>query len=78
MLSTLEIFGLPENYMEGNGHFPNWGKEKKDDKMALAKKRAMAQKQKKQKKSAAIEALRKKQGLGTTKDDNQKPTHFDL
>ena len=35
MLSTLEFFGLPKNYMEGAGHFPWWGKEKKDDKLAL-------------------------------------------
>lgn len=25
IISTLEIFGLPERYMEGNGHFPDWG-----------------------------------------------------
>jgi hypothetical protein len=23
-LHTLEYFGLPKGYMEGNGHFPNW------------------------------------------------------
>lgn len=34
MISTLEIFGLPLNYMEGNGHFADWGKEKKDDKLS--------------------------------------------
>lgn len=44
MISTLEIFGLPEKYMDGNGHFPDWGKEKKDDKVAAAKKRALAKK----------------------------------
>ena len=33
-LTTLEFFGLPKNYMTGAGHFPMWGKEKKDDKMA--------------------------------------------
>jgi len=38
MLSTLEIFGLPERYMEGNGHWPDWGL-KKDDKLAIARKR---------------------------------------
>jgi hypothetical protein len=41
----LEIFGLPQNYMEGNGHFPDWGKDT-NDRMAAAKKRALAQKQK--------------------------------
>lgn len=49
MLSTLEIFGLPESYMEGNGHFPDWGKEKKDDKLAAARKRALATKMKNKK-----------------------------
>jgi hypothetical protein len=44
MITTLEIFGLPEKYMDGNGHFADWGKEKKDDKMAAAKKRALAKK----------------------------------
>lgn len=58
MLSTLEIFGLPESYMEGNGHFPNWGKEKKDDKLAAARKRAIASKMKNKKTSAALEKIR--------------------
>jgi hypothetical protein len=40
LMSTLEYFGLPKDYMNGAGHFPMWGKEKKDDKAALAKKRA--------------------------------------
>ena len=33
LMSTLEIFGLPDRYMEGNGHFPDWGQEKREDKM---------------------------------------------
>ena len=45
----MEIFGLPQNYMEGNGHFPDWGKEKKDDKLAAAKRRAIASKMKSKK-----------------------------
>jgi len=28
MLETLECFGLPEDYINGNGHHTNWGKEK--------------------------------------------------
>ena len=43
LLSTLEYFGLPKRYMEGNGHFPMWGKESKDDKLAQ-RKRAQAAK----------------------------------
>lgn len=45
MIQTLEIFGLPQRYMEGNGHFPDWGKDS-NDRLAAAKKRALAQKQK--------------------------------
>jgi hypothetical protein len=26
MLSTLQLFGLPDLYIAGNGHFPDWGK----------------------------------------------------
>ncbi len=54
-MSTLEIFGLPVKYMEGNGHFIDWGKEKKDDKMAAAKKRALASKMKNKKTNAAMQ-----------------------
>jgi len=34
MLTTLEFFGLPKGYIEGLGHHPDWGKEKKEDKAA--------------------------------------------
>lgn len=74
MLSTLELFGLPKGYMEGAGHFPNWGKEKKDDKVTAARKRAAAKSQKTQNKK--IERLKKrKQG---ERDEDVKPTHFDI
>ena len=58
LITTLEIFGLPEKYMEGNGHFADWGKEKKDDKMAAAKKRALASKMKNKKINAATAKLK--------------------
>jgi hypothetical protein len=32
MMTTLEFFGLPKGYMSGAGHFPDWGKENKNDK----------------------------------------------
>ena len=32
MLNTLEFFGLPKSYIDGNGHFPNWDKQKEDNK----------------------------------------------
>lgn len=28
LLQTLRFFGLPEKYLEGEGHFPNWEKER--------------------------------------------------
>ncbi len=43
LISTLEIFGLPQNYMNGAGHFADWGKESLD-RAAAAKKRALATK----------------------------------
>ena len=43
-MTTLEIFGLPERYIDGNGHFPDWGLEKKDDRLAAARRRALANK----------------------------------
>jgi hypothetical protein len=45
--------------MEGKGHFPMWGKEKKDDKMAAARKRA-ANKNAKPKNTKMMERLKKK------------------
>lgn len=77
-MSTLEFFGLPKGYMNGVGHFPNWGKEKKDDKQAAARKRAAAKNQKKKAPNAAIAKLKKERGLDKTKDENVRPTHFDI
>lgn len=39
LITTLEFFGLPKGYMNGGGHFPDWGKEKKEDKAAAARKK---------------------------------------
>lgn len=81
MLSTLEFFGLPKGYMEGVGHFPTWGREKKDDKGAAARKRTAAknQKQKKAGGAAAVLArMRKERGIGEKADEDVKPTHFDI
>lgn len=69
MLSTLEFFGLPRGYMEGVGHFPNWEKERKDEK-AAAKKRA-AKKGKNPKRNP-------KGRKGGDKEEDVKPTHFDI
>lgn len=48
-MTTLEIFGLPERYIEGMGHFPDWSADKKDDRLAQARRRALANKQKNKK-----------------------------
>jgi hypothetical protein len=54
MISTLEIFGLPQDYLNGGGHFANWSKEKAEGK---DKKKAKAKKvNKQQAKMAAIRA----------------------
>lgn len=74
MLTTLEFFGLPKGYMDGKGHFPMWGKEKKDDKAAAARKRAAA-KAKTQNKKAMERLKQKKKG---TMQEDVKPTHFDI
>lgn len=76
MLSTLQFFGLNEGYMEGIGHFPNWGKEKNDRK-------AQRKKQLQKNKTAArpnkkILEMKKKKGLDKKGEEDVKPTHFDI
>ena len=44
--------------MEGNGHFPDWGQEKQNDRLAAAKKRALASKNKNKKVNAALTRLK--------------------
>jgi hypothetical protein len=78
LLSTLEYFGLPKGYMGGAGHFPMWGKEKKDDKMAAARKRAAAKNQKAKKANDKMARLKKERGLATKNEEDVKPTHFDI
>lgn len=79
LLSTLEFFGLPKNYMEGAGHFPMWGKGKKEDKLAAVRKRAAAKSMKGGKKpNAAVLKLKKEKGLGKKNEEDVKPTHFDI
>ena len=78
MLSTLEFFGLPKGYMNGAGHFPMWGKEKKDDKMAAARKRAAAKNQKNKNANAKMQKLKAQRGLDKKAEEDVKPTHFDI
>lgn len=77
LMSTLEFFGLPKGYMNGAGHFPMWGKEKKDDKLGAARKRAAA-KNKKKAPNAAVAKLKAARGLDKKTDEDLKPTHFDI
>jgi hypothetical protein len=78
MLTTLEFFGLPKKYMEGKGHFPNWGKEKKDDKSTALRKRNAQKKGGAGKGSKKLAELKKKRGLDKTNEEDVKPTHFDI
>ena len=80
LLSTLEFFGLPKGYMNGVGHFPMWGMERKDDRAAAARKRAAAKKQggKQNKTNAAIARIRRERGLDNRVQEEVKPTHFDI
>lgn len=78
MLTTLEFFGLPKKYMEGKGHFPLWGKEKKDDKGTAMRKRNAQKKGATGKGSKKLDALKKKRGLDKTNEEDIKPTHFDI
>lgn len=84
LMSTLGFFGLPKGYMNGVGHFPMWGKENKDDKLAAQRKRAAAAKGKGAKKpgggaaAAKIKQLQKARGIGKEKEEDVKPTHFDI
>lgn len=55
MISTLELFGLPQDYLHGGGHFENWSKEKAEGK---DKKKTKAKKVNKQ--SAKLAEIRKK------------------
>lgn len=76
LLTTLRFFGLPKDYLDGGGHFPNWEKEKLAAKEA-AKKKGPAGKQEK-KKSKTIERIKKERGLNKKADADVKPTHFDI
>ena len=50
LIQTLEMFDLPEGYMEGKGHFPDFGKEKDNKGAAVRKKQKAKLKTKKKNK----------------------------
>lgn len=76
LISTLEIFGLPIGYLDGKGHFPDWGKNKDDAKNQRSKKAKKAKKFNPGM-NAKMAAFREKKGLNKDKEE-VKPTHFDL
>lgn len=64
--------------MSGAGHFPTWGKEKKGDKMAAARKKQLQKNQKTKKPNAKIAAMKAARGLDKKEEEDVKPTHFDI
>lgn len=79
LISTLEIFGLPEDYTIGKGHFPNFGKKDPNDKMdALKKKANFAKNKGKKGPNAMMKKLMAEKGMKTGDEVEQRPTHFDL
>lgn len=75
LLSCLEIFGLPALYMDGVGHFPNFGKKDNEKSAANVMKGLQKKKQKKKTPQVAkmIKGLKKQD-----KEEKVKLTHFDL
>ena len=76
LLHTLEIFGLPKGYIDGEGHHLNWEQQK-----AAAAQRGKKGKGKgaggQQKKASKLAKLQA--DIQAQKDaQNQKPTYFDL
>jgi hypothetical protein len=69
LLKTLELFGLPEDYMTGHGHWATWSKES-----AEGKDKKKGKKKDVKKKNFAKLANK----LGLAKEEVKRPTHFDL
>ena len=63
------MFGLPEDYLAGNGHWSTWSKESAEGK---DKKKGKGKKDGKKK----FQHIAKK--LGVQKEELKRPTHFDL
>ena len=72
LFSTLEIFGLPKDYINGRGHHANWAKERNnaDSKKKGKKKKAAP-------KSSAVAKLAAKAGVNVQVVE-VRPTFFDL
>lgn len=71
VLHTMEIFGLPKDYIDGAGHHLDWDKKIKDARIGKGKKA------KKPKKQSKLDKMREE--IERQKDAlNVKPTYFDL
>lgn len=73
LLQTLRFFGLPKGYLEGEGHFPDWGQKRMED-----KRRGPKAKKKEKKQSKAASMYKKRIGKDKKDDADVKPTHFDI
>lgn len=71
LIKTLELFGLPQEYMLGHGHWALWTKESAEGKNTKNKKG-----KKEGKKKIALTNLQRK--MGVLKEEVKRPTHFDL
>ena len=69
LIETLEIFGLPKNYMKGEGHWKDWAEKIQQNLRAAQLRRPKKQPKKTEKKKAK----------DSKKEDEQKPpSHFDV
>jgi hypothetical protein len=69
-MKTLELFGLPEDYINGNGHWATWTRESAEGK---DKKKGKGKKDVKKKQNIQILKM-----FGKQKEQVLRPTHFDL
>ena len=74
LLSTLQYFGLPADYMNGAGHHLNWRQQIKKNK---GKQQKGKQGKPKKKLNAAILAKQKERGIGG-QEEVKKPEYFDI
>lgn len=71
MMQTLEFFGLPEDYINGNGHHTDWGKNKDADKKKKGKQKVKKTLTQAQKKILAKTGHK-------MEEEAKRPTYFDF
>ena len=75
MLRTLEIFGLPKRYIDGEGHHADWEKRKTENQIGKGKKKG---KNKPSKGKSDLLQKMKQDKVARDGDKNAKPTYFDM